>query len=337
MMSVAVVGGLGLLMVPHVVGAKLPLSNRALTMLIVFASLALLVFTSGQISLCHTAFAALGATTLSHLTTGQGLPWGLALLLAGLTVAPLGALVAIPAIRLSGVYLALATFGFAILMQTVVYNTGFMFGTLRFRKVARPSLGFFDGRNDVRYYYLVLAIAVASCLILAAINRGRLGRLLRAMSETATMLFYPWSPGQDHAPDRLLHLGILRGHRWRPDRHAGLGRQFGQLRPRPVAVVAHRPRHLRHSPPGSIGAGHDPVRVDAGVCIGLRVGGAVPLLRPARHCGHHRRGQHAETDGAGTASGLRSAAAAGLTSPVSDRRRQLQERSVLRPAEDVRA
>src|SRR5262249_32286632 len=52
----------------------------------------------------------------------------------------------------------------------------------------RPVLGFVDGRSDVRYYYLVLALAIASCLILTAINRGRLGRLLRAMSESPTML-----------------------------------------------------------------------------------------------------------------------------------------------------
>ena len=41
----------------------------------------------------------------------------MALLLAGLVAVPVGAVVAVPAIRLSGVYLALATFGFGILVQ----------------------------------------------------------------------------------------------------------------------------------------------------------------------------------------------------------------------------
>ena len=40
-----------------------------------FASLALLVHLSGQISLCHAAFVAVGATTFSHLTHGLGVPW----------------------------------------------------------------------------------------------------------------------------------------------------------------------------------------------------------------------------------------------------------------------
>ena len=180
--------GAGLLVLPHVVGNKLPAWTSALTMLIVMASLALLVWTSGQISLAHTAFAAFGATTLSHLTVGRGLPWGLALVLAGLSAVPLGALVAVPAMRLTGVYLALATFGFAILMQGVVYGSSLMFGESPRRGASRPVLAFVDGRDDTWFYYVVLAVAVASCLVLAAIARGRLGRLLRAMSETATML-----------------------------------------------------------------------------------------------------------------------------------------------------
>lgn len=336
MMSVAVVGGLGLLMVPHVVGAKLPLWTGAVTMLIVFASLALLVFTSGQISLCHTAFAALGATTLSHLTTGQGLPWGLALLLAGLTVAPLGALVAIPAIRLSGVYLALATFGFAILMQTVVYNTGFMFGTLRFRKVARPSLGFFDGRNDVRYYYLVLAIAVASCLILAAINRGRLGRLLRAMSETATMLS---THGLQVKITRLIVFCISAFF-------AGIG---GGL----IATQASAVSSVSFDPVQSL------LWLTVLAICGTRLLGASALaailfvLMPGYVSGFGLAEQFLSFGLLAivativvanmpklTAQVRRAASEAQprrLTSPVSDRRRQLQERSVLRPAEDVRA
>ena len=187
-MPVLGVVGIGLILVPHVVGNKLPVWTDGLTMVVIFASLALLVWTSGQISLAHTAFAAFGATTLSHLTVDHGVPWALALVLAGLSAVPLGALVAIPAMRLTGVYLALATFGFAILMQSVLYGSFLMFGDSPRRSAARPVLGFVDGRDGTWYYYIVLAVAVTSCLVLATINRGRLGRLLRGMSETATML-----------------------------------------------------------------------------------------------------------------------------------------------------
>jgi branched-subunit amino acid ABC-type transport system permease component len=176
----------GLLVVPHVVGTKLPVWISGLIYVELFASLALLVWTSGQISLCHATFAALGATTMAHLTS-SGVPWLGALLLAGLLTVPVGALVAIPAIRVSGIYLALATFGFAVLMQDVIYNTFLMFGAKQSVESARPHLGFITG-SDQSLYHVVLAMTAVVCLALLAVQRSRLGRLLRAMSETPTML-----------------------------------------------------------------------------------------------------------------------------------------------------
>src|SRR4029077_19801508 len=94
-----------LLGAPSVVGARLPLYSTALVFVPMFLSLALLVWTSGQISPCQAAFAADGAPTSAHLAHGLGLPFPWALHGAGLAVVPLGALLAVPAIRLSGVYL----------------------------------------------------------------------------------------------------------------------------------------------------------------------------------------------------------------------------------------
>ena len=175
-----------LLLVPSVVGTDLPLWINAMTTAVLLGSLALLVLASGQISLCHAAFAAFGATTFSHVIDA-GIPWLPALLLAGLLTIPVGALVAVPAIRLSGLYLALATFGFGVLMQYMVFPTSLMFGTELSVSAPRPVFGF-DGREDRTFYFVVLAVAVLTALALVAVNRGRLGRLLRAMAETPTML-----------------------------------------------------------------------------------------------------------------------------------------------------
>jgi ABC-type branched-subunit amino acid transport system permease subunit len=166
--------------VPHVVGAKLPVYINGGIFVIVFVSLSLLVWTSGQMSLCHAALAALGASTFAHLSTGLGLPWFVAFVGAGLAVIPLGALVAVPAIRLSGVYLALATFGFGILTQRVLYGTGFMFGAVDLRRAPRPGFA----RGDVAFYYLVVALAAAMCLLVTVVLRTRLGRLLRALGDS---------------------------------------------------------------------------------------------------------------------------------------------------------
>jgi ABC-type branched-subunit amino acid transport system permease subunit len=156
--------------------------------ILIFLSLALLVWTSNQISLCHSVFVAVGATTFSHLTQGLGIPWGLALLLAGLAAIPVGAIVAVPAIRLSGVYLALATFGFGLLMERVVFNTGLMFGTFGHRSARRPDLPLIGGQSDHGFYYVVLFVAALACIAITVVRRTRLGRLLRALGDSPVAL-----------------------------------------------------------------------------------------------------------------------------------------------------
>jgi branched-subunit amino acid ABC-type transport system permease component len=170
--------------VPLFVGAKLPVFITAVSFVPLFLSLALLLHLSGQISLCHAAFAAFGATTFSHLTHGMGVPWVPALLLSAAAVVPLGAAVAIPAIRLSGVYLALATFGLGILMQRVAFGTALMFGGRGYRSAPRPSFA----TSDRTFYLLALAVAVVCAALVTLVVRSRLGRLLRALGDSPTAL-----------------------------------------------------------------------------------------------------------------------------------------------------
>ncbi|MGP3983150.1 branched-chain amino acid ABC transporter permease [Streptomyces sp. KR80] len=170
--------------VPFVVGSKLPVYSTALVFVLIFSSLHLLVRTSGQVSLAHAALVAVGASTFSHLAVGAGLPWLFAVLLAGAVAVPVGALVAIPAIRLSGLYLALATFGLGLLLERVVYGSVWMFGATSTLPATRPAL--FEG--DTAFYYVLLAFAVAGSLLIAGLGRSRLGRLLRAMADSPTTL-----------------------------------------------------------------------------------------------------------------------------------------------------
>lgn len=179
-------GAAVLIALPHLVGTHLPVWISAENQFIVFGSLGLLVWTSGQISLCQVSFAALGATTMAHLTS-SGVPWAVALVVAGLLTVPIGALVSIPAIRLSGIYLALVTLGFGLVLQLVFYPTFLMFGKSLTLTSRRPRLGPITG-SDTSLYYVGLVVAVAVAAILILVNRSRFGRLLRAMSESPTML-----------------------------------------------------------------------------------------------------------------------------------------------------
>lgn len=180
---VGTVALVGLFLVPDLVGARLVVWISGLVLVIVFLSLHLLVRTSGQVSLAHASFAAVGAASFAHLL-GSGLPWGVALLLAGLLTLPVGALVAIPAIRLSGLYLAVATFGFGILLERLLFRTKVMFGAAGALNAPRPP----GLESDRAYYYVVLAVAVLCAVIATAVIRGRLGRLLQAMSDSPTAL-----------------------------------------------------------------------------------------------------------------------------------------------------
>ena len=172
-----------LALVPLLVdGGKLGYFTVGLTQALIILSLGLLVRTSGQVSLCHAAFAAIGATTFSQLAVDHNVPWLLAVLLGALVVVPVGAIVAIPAIRLSGLFLALATFGFGVLVERLTYSQGFMFTSLQSgRAMPRPRFA----QSDESYYYLVLAFLVVVSILVVLIIRSRLGRMLRGMSESA--------------------------------------------------------------------------------------------------------------------------------------------------------
>jgi branched-subunit amino acid ABC-type transport system permease component len=177
-----------LLAAPVLAGPRVPLFTTGMIFVIVFASLQLLVRTSGQVSLCHAAFVAVGASTFANLTGGPHMPWLLALLAAGLVTVPVGALVAVPAIRLSGIYLAVATFGFGVLVERVAYQTSLMFGQLGSRSAPRPHLLGIDLTGDRAFYYVVLGVVVAALALMVLVQRTRLGRLLRGLAGSPTAL-----------------------------------------------------------------------------------------------------------------------------------------------------
>jgi ABC-type branched-subunit amino acid transport system ATPase component/branched-subunit amino acid ABC-type transport system permease component len=153
----------------------------ALTTTLIMLSLGLLVRTAGIVSLCTAAFAAIGAVSFSQLHLDAGFPWVVAVLVAGLVAVPIGAIVAIPSIRLSGLFLALATLGFGLLIQNVFYRRSFMFSVLaEGRRMPRPGWA----ASNESYYYVVLAFVGVAVLAISAIHRGRLGRILSGMSDS---------------------------------------------------------------------------------------------------------------------------------------------------------
>ena len=157
-----------------------PYWTGALIQAILILSLGLLR-SAGIVSLCTVTFAAFGGVAFSHLFVDASIPWVLAVILSGLVVVPIGALVAWPAIRLSGLFLALGTLGFGLLVQQLLYPRGWMFTTLEAGRVApRPAWA----NSDQAYYYLVLAFLVVIVALVGVIYRARLGRVMRGISDS---------------------------------------------------------------------------------------------------------------------------------------------------------
>jgi ABC-type branched-subunit amino acid transport system permease subunit len=164
-------------------GSQLVTATATVAYVLIFASLGLLVGLSRQVSLCHATFVVIGTTTLAHLLSA-GVPYPLALPMAGLIVAPVGALIAIPALRLSGLFLALATFGFGVAAQYLLFSTGLLFGQDQRAIVGRPNAFGLSLQGDIAFYFFALVVVVLGVTAVEVVRRTRLGRLLRALADS---------------------------------------------------------------------------------------------------------------------------------------------------------
>jgi branched-chain amino acid transport system permease protein len=159
-----------------------------LTYVIIFAiailGLNLLIGFSGQVSLGHGAFLAVGAYTTGILSVRYGVPLVVTIPIAGLVSGALGFLVGVPALRLSGLYLSLATFAMAVSVPTVIRKfedvTGGSRG-LSLRAMKAPAG--VDITPEQTLYLLVLIIAVLLFAFARNIVRSSTGRALMAIRE----------------------------------------------------------------------------------------------------------------------------------------------------------
>ena len=184
----------------HMSNSRLITATAVLIYVLVFSSLGLLVGLSRQVSLCHVVFAAFGASTIARLLD-TGLPYPVALVITGLAMVPLGALVAIPAIRLSGLFLALATFAFGVLAQNLLYPTVVAFGGRAVLTIHRPKVFGIDFASARTFYFLTLGLVLAGVVTVELVRVSRLGRLLRALGDSPTAMH---SLGVDPLVPRVL-------------------------------------------------------------------------------------------------------------------------------------
>src|SRR5204863_4678985 len=120
-----------------------PVYLLSLAMINVIAAIGLNLLTgnSGQISLCHSSFIAIGAYASTLVTARYGVPFWAAIPLGALLAALMGALLGAPASRLRGIYLALATLGFLQIVQIAIEEFANVTGGVRGLTVPKAAFG----------------------------------------------------------------------------------------------------------------------------------------------------------------------------------------------------
>lgn len=152
---------------------------------LVALSLNILVGMAGQISIGHAGFWALGAYASAIAMQSFGVPFILAIFVGAAVAAVFGALVALPALRVSGHYLAIATLAFAILVQQVLFEWESVTGGRQGLAVPRPSLSGIEINSDFGYYYLLLALFLAAAWLTRNLRVSFTGRSMMALRMSA--------------------------------------------------------------------------------------------------------------------------------------------------------
>ena len=147
---------------------------------IVVLSLVPLAGWGGQVSLCQMTFAGLGAVAMARVGGGSLLGLLAAMALAG----AVGAVIALPALRLRGLYLALATLAFAVAMDNMFFPTSVAFSYNGTVHINRPSILGIHLASDPAFVIFLTVVFAALAVALLAMRRGPFGRLLLAMKDS---------------------------------------------------------------------------------------------------------------------------------------------------------
>lgn len=145
--------------------------------------LMLLVGYTGLASLGHAAFLAIGAYAHAWLLA-HGAPLLASLGLAGLIAATAGALIALPAVRMTGLYLAIATLAFAVIVEQILIHWEAVTGGFRGMPVTAAAMFGCELGTGWGFYYLCLAVLVVALLASVNLLRAPTGRAFIAIRES---------------------------------------------------------------------------------------------------------------------------------------------------------
>jgi len=150
---------------------------------IVGFGLMLLTGFTGQISLGHAAFLAVGAYT-EALLQAAGVPFLVSISCAALFAAAAGLIVGLPALRLKGIYLAIATLAFNVIVEEIIARWHGLTGGNEGKHLKPVQMLGWELESDAEFYFLCLALTVLCCLACVNLLRSPTGRAFVAIRDS---------------------------------------------------------------------------------------------------------------------------------------------------------
>jgi branched-chain amino acid transport system permease protein len=150
---------------------------------IVGLGLMLLAGFTGLFSLGHAAFLGVGAYTQAVMVNA-GVPFPIALACAGLLAAAVGVVVGLPALRVKGIYLGMATLAFGFIVEEGMARWESVTGGNKGLMVNYPSLFGWELDSTNEFYFLCLVVCVGSTLAIVNLMRSSTGRAFVAIRDS---------------------------------------------------------------------------------------------------------------------------------------------------------
>ncbi len=143
----------------------------------------ILVGYTGQISLGQGGFLAVGAYSAGLISIHTSVPPLVGIFLAGLVSAAIGAFFGLPALRLKGLYLAIATLASQVIIQWAIIHWSFL-GAAEPLVISEPSRIFgWTPSSDAQWYWVIAAFAVLAAIVATNLFRTGVGRAFVAIRD----------------------------------------------------------------------------------------------------------------------------------------------------------
>lgn len=156
------------------------LAETILIYAILLFGLDIVVGYTGEVSLGHAGLFGIGSYTAGALFFKLSVPFALAVPASIVVTAAFGALLALPALRVTGPYLAMVTLAFGTIIQILINEMTFLTEGPLGIKVPKPS--FFGHKlNEVEYFYVVAALMVIALIVVNRLLKSHYGRAFQAL------------------------------------------------------------------------------------------------------------------------------------------------------------